>query len=166
MSPLLGVIPLGAGDNLEVYATPGHSPDGLSFRVGEVLFAGDLLAAVTPLVAGVAGWSHPDLIASLEMIVQLLEGKRIRVCGPGHGNLLHGETIARAFQKTLSEASLLTKIELVNPDRVRFVTGYAQELFEELGALFTLINNRIERVARRMDEFEEYLRCPANSPDS
>jgi glyoxylase-like metal-dependent hydrolase (beta-lactamase superfamily II) len=154
--PLLGVVPLGVGDYLEIYATPGHSPDGLSFRVGEVLFVGDLLAAVTPLVAGVAGWSHPDLIVSLEMIVRLLEGNRIRVCGPGHGNLLHGETITRAFQKTLSEAGLLTKIELVNLDRVRFVTGYAQELFEELGALFTLINNRIERVARRMDEFEEY----------
>jgi glyoxylase-like metal-dependent hydrolase (beta-lactamase superfamily II) len=156
VSPLLGVIPLGAGDTLEVYSTPGHSPDGLSFRVGEVLFAGDLLAAVAPLIAGAAGWSHPDLIESLEMILQLVEGKRIRVCGPGHGNLLHGETIAKAFQKTLNEASLLTKIELVNPDRVRFITDYAQELFEELGALFTLINHRIERVARRMDEFEEY----------
>jgi glyoxylase-like metal-dependent hydrolase (beta-lactamase superfamily II) len=156
VSPLLGVIPLGAGDTLEVYATPGHSPDGLSFRVGEMLFAGDLLAAVAPLVAGVTGWSQPDLIASLEMIVRLLDDKRIGVCGPGHGNPLHGETIATAFQKTLSGASLLTKIEVVNPDRVRFVTGYAQELFEELGALFALINSRIERVARRMEEFEEY----------
>ena len=154
--PLLAVVPLGAGDFLEVYATPGHSPDGLCFRVGEVLFAGDLLAAVTPLVAGAAGWSHPDLIASLKTVVRLLEGGRIRVCGPGHGNLLHGETIPKALQKTLSEAALLSKIELVNPERVRFVTGYAQQLFEELAALFTLIHNRIERVARRMDEFEEY----------
>jgi glyoxylase-like metal-dependent hydrolase (beta-lactamase superfamily II) len=155
-SPLLGVIPLGAEDCLEVYATPGHSPDGVSFRVGEVLFAGDLLVAVSPLVAGATGWNHPDLIASLKTILQLLEVKPIRVCGPGHGNLLHGETITKAFQKILSEAGLLTKIEPVNPDRVRLVTGYAQELFEELGALFTLIHNRIERVARRMDEFEEY----------
>ena len=156
LSPLLGVVPLGAGDYLEVYATPGHSPDGLSFRVGEVLFAGDLLAAVAPLVAGVAGWSHPDLIASLEMIVQVLDGNRIRVCGPGHGNPLHGETIIKAFQKTLSEAGSLKRIELVNPDRVRFVSAYAQELFEELGALFALINSRIERVACRMEELEEY----------
>ena len=154
--PLLAVVPLGAGDSLEVYATPGHSPDGLCFRVGEVLFAGDLLAAVTPLVAGAAGWSHPDLIESLKTVVQLLAGDRIRVCALGHGNLLHGETIPRAFQKTLSEAALLSKIELVNPERVRFVTACAQQLFEELAALFTLINHRIERVARRMDEFEEY----------
>jgi glyoxylase-like metal-dependent hydrolase (beta-lactamase superfamily II) len=154
--PLLGVVPLGAGDCLEIYATPGHSPDGVSFRVGDLLFVGDLLAAVTPLVAGVAGWSHPDLMASLELIVQLVEGKRIRACGPGHGNLLQGETIVRAFHKTLSEASLLTKIEPVSQDRVRFVTDCAQGLFEELGALFTLIDRRIEQVARRMDEFEEY----------
>jgi glyoxylase-like metal-dependent hydrolase (beta-lactamase superfamily II) len=154
--PLLAVIPLGAGDCLEVYATPGHSPDGLCFRVGEVLFAGDLLAAVTPLVAGVAGWSHPDLIASLNTVAGLLETGRIHVCGPGHGNLLQGEAIAKAFQRTLAEAVQLSKIELVNPERVRFVTGYAQQLFEELAALFTLINQRIERVASRMDEFEEY----------
>ena len=156
LMPVLGAVPLGGGDYLEIYATPGHSPDGLSFRVGEFLFAGDLLAAVTPLVAGVAGWSHPDLISSLEMIVQMCEGNRIRVCGPGHGNLVHGETIAKAFQKTLHEAGLLRKIEVVNPERVRFVTAYAQELFEELGALFTLIITRIEKVARRLDELEEY----------
>jgi len=154
--PLLAVVPLGAGDSLEVYATPGHSPDGLCFRVGEILFAGDLLAGVTPLVAGAAGWSHPDLVESLKTVLQLLESGGIHVCGPGHGNLLQGETIPKAFQKTLSEAARLSRIELVNPERVRFVTGYAQQLFEELGALFALINSRIERVARRMDEFEEY----------
>jgi glyoxylase-like metal-dependent hydrolase (beta-lactamase superfamily II) len=156
VSPLLKVVPLGADDCLEVYATPGHSPDGVSFRVGDVLFAGDLLAAVSPLVAGAAGWSHADLITSLKTILQLVEGHRIRVCGPGHGSLLDGEAITKAFQKTLSEAGFLTKIEPVNPDRVRFVTDYAQDLFEELGTLFTVIHNRIERVARRLDEFEEY----------
>jgi glyoxylase-like metal-dependent hydrolase (beta-lactamase superfamily II) len=154
--PLLTVVPLGAGDSLEVYGTPGHSPDGLCFRVGEVLFAGDLLAAAAPLVAGAVGWSHSDLVASLKTVVRLLEGGRIRVCAPGHGNLLQDETIAKAFQKTLNEAALLARIERVNPERVRFVTAYAQQLFEELAGLFTLISSRIEQLARRMDELEEY----------
>ncbi len=156
VKPLVGAVPLGAGDYLEVYATPGHSPDGVSFRVGELLLTGDLLAAVTPLVAGAAGWNQPDLVASLKTILQLLESHRISVCGPGHGNLLHSETIARAFQKTLNEADHLMQIEPVNLDRVRFVTRYAQQLFEELGALFSLISNRIERVAGHLDEIEEY----------
>ena len=152
----LAVVPLGAGDCLEVFATPGHSPDGLCFRVGEVLFTGDLLAAVAPLVAGAAGWSHPELIGSLNLVVQLLADRSIRVCGPGHGNLLSGETIPKAFLKTLNEAATLSRVELVSPERVRYVTAYAQALFEELAALFTLLAKRIERVAARMDEFEEY----------
>ena len=48
-------IPLGGGVALEAFCTPGHSPDGVCWRMGRVLFAGDLLAATAPLVAGIAG---------------------------------------------------------------------------------------------------------------
>ncbi len=39
------IVPLGKGDHLEVYHTPGHSPDGVCIRVGSMLFVGDVFFA-------------------------------------------------------------------------------------------------------------------------
>ncbi len=142
--------------SVEVYYTPGHSPDSVCFRVGEMLFAGDLLAAVSPLVAGAPGWDFDALIASLQAILQLVETGRIQVCGLGHGNLLLGEAIPSAFRRALEEASSLNRIETADAARVRFVCQSAQELCEDLSALFWTIHHTIERVAGSLHALEEF----------
>ncbi|MDH3999228.1 MAG: MBL fold metallo-hydrolase, partial [Desulfuromonadales bacterium] len=57
-------IDLGAGDTLEVYHTPGHSPDSVCYRLGEALFISDLLSATQPMVAGIIGWNRDEYIRS------------------------------------------------------------------------------------------------------
>lgn len=149
-------IPLGASDAVEAYFTPGHSPDGVCFRVGEMLFVGDLIAAVSPLIAGAPGWDHKALIRSLERILQLLQTRRIHACGLGHGDLLIGDAIAAAFRRALAEASSLTRIEALDVRRVRWVSQSAQELCEELSLLFGTIHRTIDHVAERLHALEEF----------
>lgn len=36
------IVPLGKGDCLEIYHTPGHSPDGVCIRAGSMLFVGEI----------------------------------------------------------------------------------------------------------------------------
>lgn len=136
----------GWSERIEVYYTPGHSPDGVCFRIGQMLFAGDLLAAVSPLVAGAPGWNFDALLSSLKAILQLV-GTGVQVCGLGHGNLLVGEAIPAAFRHALEEASSLNRIETADAARVRVVCQSAQELCEDLSALFFTIHRTIERVA-------------------
>ena len=64
-----------APGNTEItcYYTPGHSPDSICIQAGRVLFIGDLLFATSPGVAGLYGWDHPELMASIEKALWLLD---------------------------------------------------------------------------------------------
>jgi len=76
-------IALGDGDRLEVYHTPGHSPDSISMRVGSLLFLGDLFFAPNPGMAGAYGWSQQDLMQSILKILWILENEDIDLCFSG-----------------------------------------------------------------------------------
>jgi glyoxylase-like metal-dependent hydrolase (beta-lactamase superfamily II) len=78
-------IPLGNGAFLEAYCTPGHSPDSVTWRVGRVLFAGDLLAATAPLVAGIQGWDRDALLRSLDRLERLMETHDVVQVHVGYG---------------------------------------------------------------------------------
>ncbi|MDP8235518.1 MAG: MBL fold metallo-hydrolase [Candidatus Erginobacter occultus] len=146
-------IPLGGGAVIEARPAPGHSPDGVCYRLGEAIFVGDLLSAVTPLIAGAPGWHREELIASLRAI---LEAEEIRVCYPGHGRPLLGDEIPAAFRRALAEAEALEGIGTFDLAGVKQVSGRARELFRELGAAFSLIRERLERLAGRLDYLEEW----------
>ena len=73
---------MGGGDALEMIHVPGHSPDSICIRIGEILFIGDLLAAVNPMVAGASGWDRDDYIRSLQEVLWLLDHAPIRMCYP------------------------------------------------------------------------------------
>ena len=62
----------GEGTSLEVFHTPGHSPDSICIRIGNILFLGDLLFAASPGIAGVTGWSHASLKESIGTVLSLL----------------------------------------------------------------------------------------------
>jgi glyoxylase-like metal-dependent hydrolase (beta-lactamase superfamily II) len=67
----------------EVVATPGHAPDHVAFRYGEVCFCGDLVlgegSTIVPPAAG--GGSLPDYMRSLARLAELAPSL---LC-PGHG---------------------------------------------------------------------------------
>ena len=74
-------LPLGAL-TIQVMATPGHSPGGVTLRVGDVLFTGDTLFAGDCGRTDLRGGSYEEILASLKRLGQL-EGN-FHVC-PGHG---------------------------------------------------------------------------------
>ena len=91
--PLASQVPdlrnYGEGDTLtlgsltiQVLETPGHSPRGVTLRVGDVLFTGDTLFAGDCGRTDLRGGSYEEILASLKRLGQL-EGN-FHVC-PGHG---------------------------------------------------------------------------------
>ncbi len=72
-------IPLGRLD-VEVMTTPGHTPGGVSFKVGESVLSGDAIFAGS---MGCANASWPGLYASITgRLLTLPEHFRLH---PGHG---------------------------------------------------------------------------------
>ncbi len=68
---------------LRVYHTPGHSPGGVCFHVGDVVFSGDSLLAGSIGRTDIPGGSYPELIASIR--AKLLALPDATVVYTGHG---------------------------------------------------------------------------------
>ncbi len=148
-------VPIGGGEHLEFYPIPGHSPDSVCIRIGEVLFIGDLLAAAGPMVAGISGWNRGDFIRSLRLVMWLLDSQPIRYCCPGHGGIIPADKIRDILLKLQHRASRLGDIVEMNADRLFQVTEYALELIDEAEEVFSSIAGRLLYVAYQLEELEE-----------
>ncbi len=79
--------------SFEVLSTPGHTPGGVTFRVGdELLFVGDSLFAGSIGRTDLPGGNLNQLLASIQQFRKLPSGIRVL---PGHGN---STTLEREFQ--------------------------------------------------------------------
>lgn len=149
------VVSLACGEQLEVYSTPGHTPDSVCIRVGEVLFMGDLLASTYPLVAGVHGWNHSELIQSLDRTIHLLETGPIQFCCPAHGGMIPVEKTRALLRRAKSQAGGLTSLIEITAEELFKVTELALELVDEAEEVFSSIAGRLLYVAYHLDELEE-----------
>ena len=145
----------GSGVPLEVYHTPGHSPDSCCIQIGRLLFTGDLLFGASPGIAGSSGWNQDELIRSLARVRTLLSHGGIEAICPGHGQTLSAEDGLRMFGAVERDARLLTGIAEWNPERARKTAAFAEECMEQVSELFTVMTGRLYYVSHMMDELGE-----------
>jgi glyoxylase-like metal-dependent hydrolase (beta-lactamase superfamily II) len=149
------VIPLGEKDNLEIYHTPGHSPDSISIRSGSILFVGDIFFAPNPGMAGAYGWNQKDLMQSILKILWILENEHILFCGSGHGKLIDTEKARRSLEAMYQDTASLEKLEIITPLWAKRTSEYALDLKSELERTFTIIAGRLEFVSHMLGELDE-----------
>jgi glyoxylase-like metal-dependent hydrolase (beta-lactamase superfamily II) len=148
-------LPLGAGNRLEIYHTPGHSPCSISLRVGSLLMLGDLPFAANPGVCGLDGWNHADLLQTLHKVDWLMDTPVITVCCPGHGYCVSAQSMREKLRLMEAEASNLTNVPLMDAERVGALKIYVDELLEETAALFTIFSGRLYTVSYYLSLLEE-----------
>src|SRR5215510_1972746 len=146
---------LGAGNRLEIYHTPGHSPCSISLRVGSLLMLGDLPFAANPGVCGLDGWNHADLLQSFHKIDWLLETASITVCCPGHGCCVSAQIMREKLRLIECEASNLSNVPLMDAKRISALKLYTDELLEETAALLTIFSGRLYAVSYYLSLLEE-----------
>jgi len=140
---------------IEFFHTPGHSPDSICIRIGEVLFIGDLIFATAPGVAGLKGWDLHALQSTLDRVMALLSHGGISIFLPGHGRPLDTPTMLRILKSMKKEAGGLEGIEPINLEWVKETAAFAGDLMDEVDRLFTIIAGRLVYVAHVLDELEE-----------
>ena len=148
-------LPLGGGEVLEWFPTPGHSPDSVCLKVGQLLFIGDILAAVNPMVAGISGWSQADYINSATHIIWLLENTNIAWCCPGHGGVIPAPLVIDPLKKMRSQALHLGDIVEMDIRRLRYTTEHALEMLAEAEEVFSTIAGRLYYLAYYLENLEE-----------
>ncbi len=148
------MVPLDGGA-MEVYHTPGHSPDSVCYLLGRVLFTGDLLFAADPGIAGIVGWSRDDLVRSVKNVLWLLRTRDIELCCPGHGRPLDRDKALAVLEGMLSRAGELGAIRTYDLDRVRFTSDYALDILMEANEAFTILAGRLYYLSYCLEELEE-----------
>jgi glyoxylase-like metal-dependent hydrolase (beta-lactamase superfamily II) len=145
----------GSGPALEIYHTPGHSPDSICLRMGGLFFIGDILFAANPGVAGVCGWDQKALIQSLIGVQAVIAGGGIAAVCPGHGRVVTAPDTARMLAAVIKDARALSDIAELNRERAEHAAVYAEECMEQVNELFTIIAGRLYYVTYVVDELGE-----------
>ncbi|MHB8163535.1 MAG: MBL fold metallo-hydrolase [Methanoregula sp.] len=145
----------GSGPALDVYHTPGHSPDSICLRMGRLLFIGDVLFAANPGIAGLCGWDQEALIRSLDGIRALLVGGGIDFVLPGHGRVIAAADALRMFEAIRADAVALENIAELNHERAIETAAFAEECMEQVNELFTIMAGRLYYVSYVMEELGE-----------
>ncbi|MGB7571564.1 MAG: MBL fold metallo-hydrolase, partial [Methanothrix sp.] len=148
-------VSLGGGDLLEIYPLPGHSPDSVCLKAGCILFLGDLFFAPNPGTAGAYGWSQPDLLASIERVLWILDQKEINLCCPGHGRAIDADQARRTLRSMYRDVLSLSGLEEINPLWARNTAAYAEDLMTELERLFIIITGRLAYTSYVLSAIEE-----------
>jgi len=140
---------------IQVFHAPGHSPDGLCLRIGDLLWVSDLFLAANPAVAGIRGWNGSHLCRSLRDIGRLLDVIPVELCCPGHGRAMLVPRARQALAAALEQASSLGDVATLDPSRVRLLVECAEELLREGHALFTVIAGRLCTIAYHLESLDE-----------
>jgi glyoxylase-like metal-dependent hydrolase (beta-lactamase superfamily II) len=148
------MVPLDGGA-MEVFHTPGHSPDSVCYLVGRMLFTGDLLFAADPGIAGQVGWNRDDLVTSVRNVLWLLRSREIDLCCPGHGRPVDTETARAILEGMLQRAGELGSIRTNDLDRIRFTSDYALDILMEANEAFSVLAGRLYYLSYYLEELEE-----------
>jgi len=146
---------VGKSDTIFFYHTPGHSPDSICIRIGELLFSGDLLLASNPGIAGIPGWNKDQLINSLNNLEWLSNQANIQLCTLGHGRALPGNKLSIILQRTILYTQRLDNIVELDLDRVHFLDDYAKNLLDEISELFSVISGKLLSLSYHLESLSE-----------
>ncbi len=149
------IYPIGEEDAIEVFHTPGHSPDSISFRLGRLLFTGDLHLATTPGIAGLTGWNNTDLASSLEVMVEAGRSGNVEFVLPGHGIPFPFAKAEKIFESVRAEAFTLSGLATLNRKRADYLSDYASLLLEETSSIFSIIAARLLKISHYLELLEE-----------
>lgn len=140
---------------IELYWTPGHSNDSMCIRLGKLLFIGDILAAIHPMVAGISGWSREDYIATLDNLIWLLPAIDVALICPGHGGYLPAGDVVGILKKLRKDAAHIGEVAVMDKERLMQTTEHALDFLEDAKKIFTAIAGRLYYVAYYLEELEE-----------
>jgi hydroxyacylglutathione hydrolase len=91
-----------AGLDIEVISTPGHSPDHVTYRAGDVIFSGDVLFQGSIGRTDLPGSDHATLMRSIATLLDTLPGETHVLPGHMGPTTLEAERATNPFLRELA----------------------------------------------------------------
>ncbi|MFA7563401.1 MAG: MBL fold metallo-hydrolase [Methanoculleus sp.] len=148
-------VPLRSGDTLTVYHTPGHSPDSICIRLGNLLFIGDLLFSASPGIAGLSGWDQPALLGTIGKVRWIFAHEPISLCCPGHGRCIPAAAMPALLDRLERDATELARIGPFDRERLDDSLEHAVDLLQEANRVFAAVSGRLYALAYRLEDLGE-----------
>jgi glyoxylase-like metal-dependent hydrolase (beta-lactamase superfamily II) len=148
-------VALGVRDRMEVFPTPGHSPDGIGICVGRLLFVGDLPFATDIGVAGAMGWDPEALAGSLELLKIVGRERDIEWVLPGHGRPFPFRQLEEIIQRQQKELQRLSNLIPLDRERLLDLLDYANAVLDEISAEFAVVSARLLKTAHWLELLDE-----------
>ena len=148
-------VDLGEHDRMEIFPTPGHSPDGISFRIGRCLCVGDLPFATDIGVAGAVGWDPEGLGGSLELLKGLGRRRSIEWILPGHGRPFPLEQMEKIIRRQQKDLERLSDLIPLDRERLLDLLDYAKVVLDEISSTFALVSARLLKTAHWLEVLDE-----------
>lgn len=94
-------------------ATPGHSPESVSFEIGDQVFVGDFLFRMGSGRTDGAGASTDDLFATVREVFASMEGDVVLWCGHGPPTTVGEERAENPFWRVALEGEPAAPVDKV-----------------------------------------------------
>ena len=91
-----------AGFDIDVISTPGHSPDHVTYRIGDVIFSGDVLFQGSVGRTDLPGSDHATLMRSIATLLDTLPGETHVLPGHMGPTTLDAERATNPFLRELA----------------------------------------------------------------
>jgi len=152
-SPFSGqYLPLSGGDRIEFWHTPGHSPDSLTIRIGDLIHIGDIPFSANPGIAGRPGWNRGDLLRSVVAIRQMVLECCAVTCCPGHGRTLNRNDTVKMLDRLEEQIAQLPEINLFNKKQINIALWHGLDLIEEAMKIFPVIAGRMMVLSYQLED--------------
>lgn len=143
------------GRAIQVYFTPGHSPDSISFQIGKLLLVGDCLFAADHLIAGLPGWNRNDALTSAENLIWLIEKENISLIGQGHGDSLTPEKAIEKLKKMICKLQTITVEKELNLQTLLASSQHAIDVSKEANEIMSGMAESLRHVLYYLEYLEE-----------
>lgn len=143
---------LETGDTIEFWHTPGHSPDSITIRIGDLIHVGDIPFSTNPGIAGRPGWDRDDLLTSVRNIgTYLIPGEQV-ICCPGHGRALDYAATRAMLGKIEQDLLTLPDIAEFNKERLNLSVWHTLDLVEEAHRMYPIIAGKLMAMQYHLEQ--------------
>lgn len=139
----------------EVYPAPGHTPDSVVVRVGDLLLVGDLFYAMDPGVTGLPGFDPGALSQTAASVRRLVEEVGVVEVIPGHGRPLPAREAVAALERLERAARIGPRVRPLTPERITATRILAQELLDEADRVFAQVGGQLLVAAHHLEALGE-----------
>lgn len=143
------------GLTIKVYYTPGHSPDSISFQIGNILFAGDCFFATDYFIAGLPGWSKQETLMTSENLLWLIENEKVSMVAQGHGEMMKPDQAAEKLKRIIRNLPGMVVKKELDLHAILTSSEHAIDVSREVNEMMIMMTESLRHVVHYLEYLEE-----------